>query len=120
MSEHPLTPTDRELQAAIDDLAKNLRNVGATVVTESDLLPDLDAAARLYVRLLNSSMAVFLSDEVMAHVQAAVAKIDRNDKGFMPTICMASRCHIGIGSSMTPIEKGFGLDGAASSKILTP
>jgi amidase len=82
LNAQPLTPTDAEMQEVIDDLAGNLERAGATVVRQSELLPNLDAAARLYVRLLNSASSVFLPDDVFSSVQAVVAKIDPEKKTF--------------------------------------
>lgn len=76
---HPLLPTDSTVRAAIDKLAGNLTKSGATVQRQSSLLPDLAGAARLYMHLLLSFLAVSFPPEAVARAAENAAKLDPKD-----------------------------------------
>lgn len=76
---HPLLPTDSTVRAAIDKLAGNLTKSGATIQRQSSLLPDLAGAARLYMHLLLSFLAVSFPPEVVARAVDNAAKLDPKD-----------------------------------------
>lgn len=76
---HPLLPTDSTVRAAIDQLATNLTKSGATVQRQSSLLPDLAGAARLYMHLLLSFLAVSFPPDAVARAADNAAKLDPKD-----------------------------------------
>jgi amidase len=76
---HPLLPTDSSVRTAIDTLAGNLTKSGATVQRQSSLLPDLAGAARLYMHLLLSFLAVSFPPETVARAAENAAKLDPKD-----------------------------------------
>jgi len=57
LDRHPLAPVDSEILNAIESLAGRLAAAGALVARESELLPDLDAAHRTYLRMLMTVMS---------------------------------------------------------------
>ena len=57
LAQHPLSPTDEPVAAALEALADGLEKAGAQVSRESALLPDLDAATRIYMRMLAANIA---------------------------------------------------------------
>lgn len=57
VDEHPVTPTDTEIRAAIGSLAQRLEALGATVHRHSDLLPDLAAQHAVYQPLLSTAIS---------------------------------------------------------------
>ena len=57
LTEHPITPTDGEIVGAVDDLARRLETLGASVSRSSDLLPDLAAQQQVYQPLLNTAIS---------------------------------------------------------------
>src|SRR5579872_291265 len=57
LAEHPLCGTDDEVRAVVESAAAVFEKAGAKVARASDLLPDLDAAHRRYMRMLNTSMS---------------------------------------------------------------
>ncbi|MDQ8730951.1 amidase [Bradyrhizobium sp. LHD-71] len=69
---HPLLPTASSVRTAIGALADGLARQGAKVERQSDLLPDLASAARLYMRLLLSFLAMSFPPEVIARAQKEV------------------------------------------------
>ncbi len=72
---HPMMPVATSIRAAIDNLAAQLAKAGAKVRRESSLLPDLAAAARLYMRLLMSFLAATFPPESYAEMKAQAAKL---------------------------------------------
>jgi amidase len=67
------------VRTAIDRLADRLSRAGAKVRRHSPLLPDQNEAARLYMRLLLSSVAANYPAEVYERVRAEAAKLDPKD-----------------------------------------
>lgn len=59
LDSHPLVPTEACIAQALDRLAAGLAKSGAKVARQSNLLPDLDRASRLYLRLLFGILAAF-------------------------------------------------------------
>jgi amidase len=57
VSHHPLAALDDEIRAALLGLAGRLEAEGASVAYETDLLPDLAAAHRVYAGLLDTAMS---------------------------------------------------------------
>ena len=78
---HPLLPTDCTVRLAIESLAERLGGKGVRIVRESELLPDLEDSARLYMRMLMSFLAVNWSAAVYADLQrqAAAMPTDASD-----------------------------------------
>jgi amidase len=76
---HPLVPVSSEVGAAIDDLATRLEAAGVTVRRHSPHLPDPAEGARVYMRLLQSSMAANFPPEVYASALAVAAALDPSD-----------------------------------------
>ena len=62
LSQHPLGPTDAPVAVAVEALAAGLEKAGAKVSRASALLPDLDAATRTYLRILNATIAAFMPE----------------------------------------------------------
>jgi len=57
LSEHPGAKVAAPIADALDRLADALHNAGATVDRTSDLIPDLDAQQRHYMKMLNITIA---------------------------------------------------------------
>jgi len=76
---HPMMPVATSVRAAIDNLAAQLAKAGAKVRRESSLLPDLAAAARLYMRLLMSFLAASFPPESYEAMKAQAAKLEPGD-----------------------------------------
>ena len=79
LNTHPLIPSSVEVASAIDSVASTLRAAGAMVHTESALLPDLTAGARIYMRLLLASIAANYPPDAYAATQAAESRIHPDD-----------------------------------------
>jgi amidase len=76
---HPSIPTASSVRAAINELADNIARAGANVERTSPLLPDQADAARLYMRLLLSSLSASLPAEAYETMRTAAAKLDAGD-----------------------------------------
>ncbi|HVV42322.1 MAG TPA: amidase [Nitrobacter sp.] len=72
----PLLPPNREVRAAINDLAAKLEKAGVQVTRKSPLLPDLVATSRLYMRLLLSFLAASFAPEIYEDAKQAAAQLD--------------------------------------------
>jgi len=57
LDSHPLAPVATPIAEALDRLADNLRTLGVAVERDSDLLPDLEAQQRNYMKMLNITIA---------------------------------------------------------------
>jgi amidase len=75
----PLLPPNKEVRAAINDLAAKLAKAGAQVTRESPLLPDFAASSRLYMRMLLSFLAATFTPEVYEGAKQAAAQLDPKD-----------------------------------------
>ncbi len=82
LDSHPLLPTAGAVRAAIAGLANGLADAGAAVAHDSQLLPDLTDAARVYMRLLRAFLGFTIPPEVYEQIRAATAGLDPNDTGF--------------------------------------
>lgn len=76
---HPLIPTASSVRTAINDTADRLAKAGATVARQSALLPDQVESARLYMRLLLSSIAANYPAEVYERIRDAAGQLDPGD-----------------------------------------
>ena len=76
---HPMMPVATSIRSAIDNLAAQLAKAGAKVRRESSLLPDLAAAARLYMRLLMSFLAASFPPGSYEAMKAQAAKLEPGD-----------------------------------------
>jgi amidase len=83
IAEHPLLPTSVAVGASLDRLSKQLAAAGVDVKRETPLLPDLAAAARLYVKLLNAVVSARLPDDRHQVIRAAVEKIPAADQSLV-------------------------------------
>ncbi len=79
LDQHPLLPTAASVRHAIHRLAERLAKAGVKVAHESPLLPDPAEAARLYMRMLFSFLAVNWTPEVLAQTRDRAAALDPGD-----------------------------------------
>ena len=79
---HPLLPTDSAVLVAIGSLAERLGGAGVRVARESELLPDLEDSARLYMRMLMSLLAVNWPAESHAALQKQAAEMPADAVGL--------------------------------------
>jgi amidase len=79
---HPSVPTSSAVRAAIERFAADLAGEGVEVARESPLLPDQDAAARVYMHLLLSELGASFPPEVYDAVRAAVTELDAGDRSL--------------------------------------
>jgi NAD(P)-dependent dehydrogenase (short-subunit alcohol dehydrogenase family) len=75
----PLMPTNTVVHAAIDKLATDLGNAGATITRKSPLWPDFAATSRLFMRMLLSFVSVGLAPEAHTDAIAAAANLPATD-----------------------------------------
>lgn len=75
----PCIPTSASVRTAINALAHHLDQVGAKVIRASSLLPDLAEGARIYMRLLMSSMSASLPAETYERMRVDAAALDESD-----------------------------------------
>jgi amidase len=76
---HSLMPVAASIRSAIGELAAQLAKAGAKVRRESNLLPDLEAAARLYMRLLMSFLAAAFPPASYEEMKAHAARLAPGD-----------------------------------------
>ena len=79
LDNHPMMPVAGSIRAAIDRLAGQLARAGAKVKRESSLLPDLDGATRLYMRLLFSFLGATFPLESYERMKADAARLKPDD-----------------------------------------
>ncbi len=79
LTQHPLAPTDEAVVAALESLAAGLEKAGARVARASGLLPDPEAAARLYMRALLATLAARMPEEPFARLATAAQGLDPGD-----------------------------------------
>jgi amidase len=79
---HAMMPVSDSVRAAIDRLAGQLAKAGAKVRRESALLPDLEEAARLYMRLLLSFLAVSFPPESYEAMKARAGQLKPGDRSL--------------------------------------
>ena len=83
IAEHPLLPTSAAVGASLDRLSKHLAAAGADVKRETPLLPDPEASARLYVKLLNAFLSAGMPDDQYQEVRSAAEKIPAADQSLV-------------------------------------
>ena len=79
IDDDPLMPTNTVVRAAIDKLATDLGNAGATITRKSPLWPDFAATSRLFMRMLLSFVSVGLAPEAHTDAIAAAASLPATD-----------------------------------------
>ncbi len=79
LADHPLTAPDASVAATLETLAAGLEKAGAKVSRSSALLPDLDGATRLFMRMLLATMAARMPDARYAQLAAAAQGVAPND-----------------------------------------
>ncbi|OZM78640.1 amidase [Pseudonocardia sp. MH-G8] len=79
---HPSIPSGAGVRRAIAGFAERLTAAGATVARESRLLPDLAAAARLYMRMLLSELGSRYPSEVYERAREGAARLGPDDHGL--------------------------------------
>jgi len=72
-----LLPTDAAVRGAIERLAADLAQAGASVVRESPLLPDLAASSRLYMQLLLGFLGATMPPDAYAGASQAAAQLPK-------------------------------------------
>jgi len=77
-----MMPVAASIRSAIDKLAGQLSKQGVRVARQSDRLPDLATAARLYMRLLMSFLAAAFPIAAYDDAKARAAKLDPNDNSL--------------------------------------
>ena len=82
LDRHPLADTDASVAGALETLAGGLEKAGANIARRSDLLPDLDAGARIFVALLSAAMAARVPDEAYARMAEAAARVPADDRSL--------------------------------------
>ena len=82
LDRHPLVETEASVAAALDALGKGLETQGAKVARRSDLLPDLDAGARIFVALLSAAMAARVPEEAYARMAEAAARVPADERSL--------------------------------------
>ena len=83
IAEHPLLPTSAAVGASLDRLSKHLAAAGADVKRETPLLPDPEASARLYVKLLNAFLSAGMPDDQYQEMRSAAEKIPAADQSLV-------------------------------------
>jgi len=79
VDEHPSLPTAASVRAALTELSERLVKAGAKVAHASPLLPDLAAAARVYMRLLMSALSERWPADIYRQAQATAAALKADD-----------------------------------------
>ena len=82
IDDHPSIPTSASVRTAIETLAHRLTQAGAKVMRETSLLPDLAEGARIYMRLLMSSMSAALPAEVYQRMREDAAAFAGEDRSL--------------------------------------
>jgi amidase len=76
---HPLLPVERDIRAALDQLANKLGKAGVKVARSSSLLPDLAESARLHTRMVRNFVAFGRPPEFFQKHQQEVAALKTDD-----------------------------------------
>ena len=79
---HPLSPTAGAIGKALARLSERLVKAGVKVERSSPLLPSLDDATRLYVRLLLASTGSFWPPELYGTVQTIASSLPSTDRSL--------------------------------------
>jgi len=80
---HPLLPTARAVSGAVSRLSERLAKAGVKVERSSPLLPSLDDATRLYLRLLMASTGAFWPPELYGRVRTVVSNLPADDRSLV-------------------------------------
>ncbi|MCE3602555.1 amidase [Massilia sp. P8910] len=83
LDSHPLVPSSDADRQQLDTLATELRKLGATVATESPLLPSLAEAAHVFMRILIPQNVARLSEEHYAAALESIHAIAEDDTSLM-------------------------------------
>jgi amidase len=78
----PLMPPNKEVRAALNDLAAKLGKAGVQITRESPLLPDFAVSSRLYMRMLLSFLSATFAPEIYEGAKQAAANLDPKDKSL--------------------------------------
>ena len=79
IDEHPLCPTARSVQAALEELAGRLTRSGCTIVRSSRGMPDLARTTRNYYELLTAFLSVDVPPDDRARQVAAASALSPDD-----------------------------------------
>jgi amidase len=79
---HPMMPVAASIRAALDKLAAQLAKGGVKIRRESSLLPDLEGAARLYMRLLMSFLGATFPPEIYEAIKTKAATLGPDDNSL--------------------------------------
>jgi amidase len=82
LDRHPLVDTEACVAEALAALAGRLEKAGAKVARRSDLLPDLETGARLFLRLLNAALSTRWPEPVYALMVEKAAGLGAEDRSF--------------------------------------
>lgn len=82
LTDHPMVPTDPEVQAAIEQCAADLAQRGASVRSAHGLIPDMEASTRIYMNLLGSALGLGQSRDDAERVRAQVEALDPDDRSI--------------------------------------
>jgi amidase len=82
VEEHPSIPTSAAVRAVVDRFATDLAAAGAAVSRRSPLLPDQEAAARLYMRMLASELGADFPARVYEKARAAAEGLPADDRSL--------------------------------------
>jgi amidase len=76
---HPLMPVDKRTRSALHKLADRLARCRVKVLRDNELMPDPVNAARLYMRLLFSSLSASWPMGLYEDARSRAMKLDRGD-----------------------------------------
>ena len=107
LDHHPLSPTDASVAGALDTLARGLERAGAKVARRSDLLPDLDAGARIFIALLSAAMAARVPDEAYARMAEAAARVPADERSLSAEMARGAALTHRAWSQFDARRKGF-------------
>ncbi|HEY4316276.1 MAG TPA: amidase [Herbaspirillum sp.] len=79
---HPAIPTSASIRSVFDDVARKLESAGVKVKRESPLLPDQFEAARVYMRLLLSTVSASYPPELYEQMRVQAAKLGAGDRSL--------------------------------------
>jgi amidase len=82
LDQHPLTPTENGVAAAIGELAARLEKAGVSVSRRSEALPDQVVGAQVYFRLLSAVFAARSPEQAYTQQKAAAAALDPSDQSL--------------------------------------
>ena len=83
IAEHPLLRTSAAVGSALERLSKELAAAGASVRGETQLLPDLEASAKLYANLLCAVLSSGMPDTQYLEMRTAAESIPAADRSLV-------------------------------------